>query len=271
LKLAISNLSFGDTPLYEVLPKLRDLGIDGIEIAPTAIWPNIDSIEMNDVKRAQNKINEYGLKVSGIQSLLYGHPEFQLFDKSTWPAMKSYLEKMIEIAGSLGANVAVFGSPRNRLKGEIKTEIANLIAAEFFSLLIPALEQNNVVLTLEPNAAEYGADYLMTYEDVNTLSNLIDSRVIGPQIDTGCLWMAGKDPLLAIDINIPEHIHISAPNMALVLGNESYDHFIQKIVEVDYKGWLVLEMLGDKIGNDFEWVESVKWIIQLRENLLGGL
>jgi D-psicose/D-tagatose/L-ribulose 3-epimerase len=244
--------------------------MDGIEIAPTAIWPDINSIRMNDVSKIRKEISGHGLQVSGIQSLLFGHPEFQIFDRSTWLAMKCHLERMIEIAGNLETGIAVFGSPKNRVKGILKTETANAIAAEFFSMLIPTLEVNNVVLTLEPNAPEYGADYLMSYEDVTKLSNLIGSEFIGPQIDTGCLWMVGVEPISAISTKMPEHIHLSTPNMEVVPGLGDFDEFIKRVIVEKYKGWLVLEMLRNHEGTGDEWLDSVNWIVQLRDKLLKG-
>jgi len=257
LKYSISNLSWGETPIDEMLPRIKEVGLHGIEIAPTAIWPEIKSSDFSDVKRMRDLIESHGLKVSGLQSLLYGHPDYQLFSRSTWSLMRSHLEIMFTLARTLGAEVVVFGSPRNRLKGDLPKDLANEIAAEFFATLLPSLERNNLTLTLEPNAPEYGADYLLNYSDVQQLSSLIKSPYILPQIDTGCLWMVGEEPSLAYRSFIPHHIHISSPNLGSVPGESNFKELFDLIRNSDYKGWIVIETL-DKSGD--KAIKAAKWM-----------
>ena len=192
--------------------------MNGIEVAPTLIWGDINNVTMKQVSLFRERVHSEGLQISGIQSLFFGHPEFQLFDKSTWPSMLLHLKKMLEIAGTLEAAVAVFGSPKNRVRGELEWHLSLKIAAEFLFQVEPILRENNVVLTLEPNAPEYGADFLLDYREVMELKNLMNSDYIGAQIDTGCLWMVKADPSEAIEIGIPKHIHLSTPNLDKVLG-----------------------------------------------------
>ena len=248
MKYSLSNLSWGKTPIHQMLPQIKNVGFHGIEIAPTVIWPEIKSVAVSEVEKMRNLIESYGLAVSGLQSLLYGHADYQLFSRSTWPMMRLHLEYMFSLAKTLGAEVVVFGSPRNRLKGELTDDLANEIAADFFATLLPSLEQNNLVLTLEPNAPEYGADYLLNYSDVRHLSSLINSPYILPQIDTGCLWMVGEEPADAFRSCMPRHIHISNPNLATVPGKSNFVELFDLIRESSYEGWLVIETLG-KSGN----------------------
>lgn len=257
MKYSLSNLSWGETPIQQMLPRIKQVGFHGIEIAPTAIWPEIKSTDILEIKKMRDLIEGCGLEVSGLQSLLYGHPDYQLFSKNTWPMMRSHLEFMFSLANTLGAEVVVFGSPRNRIKGQLPKDLANEIAAEFFTTLLPSLKQNNLILTLEPNAPEYGADYLLNYSDVRQLSKLIDSPYILPQIDTGCLWMVAEEPSVAYSSCKPHHIHISNPNLASVPGESNFKELFEQIRSSDYKGWLVIETLGES-GD--EAIKAAKWL-----------
>ena len=49
------------------------------------------------------RLQDNGLQVSGLQSLLYGKPDLQLLDRSTWPALLDHLRQVIGVAGALGA------------------------------------------------------------------------------------------------------------------------------------------------------------------------
>jgi D-psicose/D-tagatose/L-ribulose 3-epimerase len=260
MKFSVSNLAWGNTPLDQVIPKLANAGLHGVEIAPTAIWPDLDQVSDQEVLEFKGYLEDHNLVVSGIQSLLYGHPELQLFDQSCWGDLRKHLEKVIGVAGLLGADVAVFGSPKNRVRGALDINQAHEIAHTFFNQLIPCLQENRIVLTLEPNAPAYGADYLTTYEEVLNLSMRIGSRSIRPQIDTGCMWMVGELPENAISQFVPEHIHLSVPNLKQIPGKYEFDEFMSRAHLMNYNRWMVIEMLG--IGNDSSKVlfDTLAWV-----------
>jgi sugar phosphate isomerase/epimerase len=151
----------------------------------------------------------------------------------------------------------VFGSPKNRQKGTLDKGLANEIAAEFLSQLIPVLKRNGVVLTLEPNAPAYGSDYLINYLDVVELSALVSSSQIKPQIDTGCLWMVGEEPLSAFKICTPHHIHISTPYLGEVPGSLNFLDIFKEIKTSDFSGWLVIEALNKTIEQS---IAMAKWL-----------
>jgi sugar phosphate isomerase/epimerase len=174
--------------------------------------------------------------------------------------MLKHLEFMIDLAGSLGATVAVFGSPKNRIKGELTPLEANEMATRFFNRLAPCLAGNNVVLTLEPNAPAYGADFLVTYEEVVDLAQQINSPNIRPQIDTGCLWMVGVQPEDAYKLMTPQHIHLSTPFLGEVPGNHDFNELLNVVKSTNYKGWLVIEMLSTEGDNLIKALDSAKWL-----------
>ena len=257
MKISISNLAWGKTPLNEIIPKLAEAGIHGIEVAPTAIWPDLNNVRDKDLLEFKRQLEDYNLSVSGIQSLLYSHPELQLFEQNCWNDLKKHLEKVIRFGSYLSADVAVFGSPKNRVRGHLNTDKAHELAISFFRQIEPCLMDNNVVLTLEPNAQDYGADFLTTYEEVVSLSRDIDSPMIKPQIDTGCLWMSGEDPAVEFLKCTPHHIHVSTPNLGAVPGKSNFESFIDLINKTNFPGWIVIETLNTPFGDS---LEAIKWL-----------
>ncbi len=267
MKFSISNLAWGDIPLDQVIPKLAIAGLQGIEIAPTAIWPDLENLRDQEVIEFKNYLQSHNLVVSGIQSLLYGHPELQLFDQSCWPDLRKHLENVIRLGGLLGADVAVFGSPKNRLKGSLDLNQANELAATFLGQLDPRLRENNIVLTLEPNAPAYGADYLITYQDAINLSSSIDSENIKPQIDTGCLWMVGLSPENEYLLYKPSHIHLSVPKLEVVPGVYQFDNLMKLVHSSCYEHWLVIEMLGNGHHALDQVINSVRWLTNYKRRI----
>lgn len=261
MNLSVSNLAWGDVPLPHIAPLLRAAGVEGVEIAPTAVWPEAPDVDDAAIRRLQQSIDESGLAVSGVQSLLYGHPELQLLDSATWPALHEHLRRVLGLAGSLGADVAVFGSPRNRTRGRMSVAEADGVAAEFLTGLLPVLEANGVVLTLEPNAPAYGADYLTGYRDAVRLADLIGSQWVQPQIDTGCLAMVGEDPAEMAQVRTPGHVHVSAPQLKMPPGELDHRRLVRQLREAGYTGWVVLEML--QVAPDVQGaaVRAAEWLV----------
>ena len=260
MKYSISNLAWADTPLDQIIPKLALAGVQGVEIAPTAIWPNLNLLSDQEIVEFKKYLESENLVVSGIQSLLYGHPELQLFDQACWGDLRKHLENVIRIGGLLGADVAVFGSPTNRLRGNLESHHADELAEIFLKQIIPTLHRNEIVLTLEPNAPDYGSDYLTTYEEVLKLSQRIDSKNIKPQIDTGCLWMVDKSPEKAYEMFTPHHIHLSTPNLGQVPGNFNFEPLLNMVKQTNFDGWVVIEMLNKGMGGVDQILDSLNWL-----------
>ena len=263
MKLSISNLAWQDVSIKDIGPKLSAIGLSGIEMAPTKVWADFPNTSGVDIKNFRSELDSFGLEVSGIQSLLFGHPEFQVFDESSWREFRIHLEKTFKAGGQLGANVAVFGSPRNRICGNLSTEKITSTAIKFFKQLIPLLEDNNIVLTLEPNAPQYGADFLIHYLDVVLLSDQIDSPWIKPQIDTGCLIMVDEDPTRSAEFRLPAHVHVSVPELGLPPSGIDFVPFFSTLRKLEYGKWIVLEMISNKPGEISDAIESARWLAGL--------
>lgn len=258
--LSISNLAWPDAPVDDVAPRIKAAGMDGVELAPTAIWPHAPHVPSHEVREYAKRWRDHGLAVSGIQSLLYGHPEFQIFHPATWPGMREHLTRMIRLARDLGTHVAVFGSPKNRVRGELGDAEANAMCAEFITELLPVLADCGVVFTLEPNAPAYGADYLTHYADTVTLSDLIASPWVQPQVDTGCLAMVHDDPAQAVQTRIPAHVHVSTPNLLPPPGPVDHSALRQTLTSSLYDGWVTLEMLQAASDPLDKAVQSAQWL-----------
>jgi len=263
MKLAMSNLAFGGRfdPLIAV--SLKKAGLSGVELAPTAIWGTEKQPTSKQIRQERRRWADEGLQVPSIQSLLYGRSDLALFDRETWPALRHRLMQMAEIADLLDAGVMVFGSPRNRVRGDLGVESATSMAAEFFSSLVEPLEHVDVILTLEPNPETYGADFMTTYQEVLTVVDEIKSLHIQPQIDTGCLHLSGEDPAMNVRQRVPAHVHISAPGLgSLPDGDIDHEAFSERIRANGYRRWATVEMLHSNLAiGDLE--RAANWAVDV--------
>lgn len=262
MNLAVSNLAWGSLEATKIQDLLRSREILGVELAPTALWPEGPGVDPASVRRQAQFWSDAGMRVTGLQSLLYGHPELQLFDQACHAALLTHLSRMVELASALGARYVVFGSPKNRVRGDLSLEVADDLAASFFHRLVPVLEREGVTVTLEPNATQYGADYLTDYESCLRLSSLVGSVHVQPQVDTGCLSMVGVDPAAAIRRRTPAHVHVSAPMLGPPPGEIDHQAVRAALDEAGYDGWCTLEMLATGPEAAFEVLTStVDWFV----------
>ena len=259
MKLSVTNLAFPRGDVLKFAPQLVQSGITAVEIAPTMLWPNAPNVN-SEVREFASRAQDLGLQVSAIQSLLYGHTEFQLFDRTSWPSFRNHIRGMLRVAKELGAQVAVFGSPKNRIRGNIPESDAHVIAADFFHSIIPYLEEMGIVLTLEPNAPAYGADYLVYYRDVIELVELVDSSYIQPQLDTGCLDMVNDDSVRGIFQRSPAHVHVSAAGLAAPPAGVDHLAISNALHQSGYVGWVTLEMLQQAADSAMTTLSCCRWL-----------
>jgi sugar phosphate isomerase/epimerase len=133
--------------------------------------------------------------------------------------------------------------------------------------LIPYLEDANLILTIEPNAPQYGADYLTKYQDSVELVDCINSNWIKTQIDTGCAIMVNDDPIDLYKLRKPSHIHLSSPNMAPVPSEFNFKPFLKVVLKNSYSKWLVIEMLSSLDKENREALGSAKWLIKVMREI----
>ncbi len=243
--LSISCLALEGQLNDATLNEVVSAGFSAVEVVPTLLWPSFPNVSDAEVIALANMLNSHGVAASGMQSILFGLPTAQLLDRDTWPLIKERIRRVAHVSNLLGSSVLVFGSPKNRLRREMSKLEADCIATEVFLELVPVLEASSTTIAIEPNAPEYGADYLMHAAEVSALVARIGSTRIGCVFDSGCLHLVGDDLGNALRVMSPIHIHISEPRLEFPPVAVDHPELVYAITETGYHGWLVLEALHD--------------------------
>lgn len=255
MELAISSIAWSNEEEPAVAETLRELGVKNVELAPTKIWDDPTSVGIDEAQKIVDWWDGYGIRVVAFQSMLFARPDLKIFENaSTREACSEYLEKFILLAGMMGVQKMVFGSPKNRQRGELPVEDANTIAKDFFSELGETAKDNNVVLCLEPNAAQYACDFITTAKEGDSLVREVDNAGFGLHLDTACMALAGDDLGISIgsSIDILKHFHVSSPMLDQVEDRDDVDHRAAaaalKINE--YGGYVSIEMRPGEQGTN---------------------
>lgn len=193
IKLGISNIGWepqSDRIVAEILSRNF---VRYIDVAPTKYFDWLDKKSLIKSEKVKNFWLSHNVSIRGMQSLLYGRPDLNILRTSDKRALQDHFKRVFDIASAMGANRIVFGSPQNRIKGEISMREANSRAAEFFKSILDFLP-DGAVMMLEPNPTIYGCDYLTTTESALDLVRKIDSPNIRTQLDLGTCLINNEAP-----------------------------------------------------------------------------
>jgi len=246
MKLAVSNIAWPISQDEQVAELLLRAGITGVEIAPTKIWPNPLEATDSQILDYRRFWESRGLSIIAAQALLFGHPELTLFESAEVRKQTlDYLKGIIRVCALAGAKALVFGSPKNRKRGNRTAEDVWPEAVEFFTELGEAAHRAGTTLVLEANPADYGADFITRGAEALQLVQAVNNPGFQLHLDTACMQLAGDDPpsLITNSVKVLKHFHASEPHLApLGQGGIDHDTFRTLLEKDNYRGWVSLEM-----------------------------
>jgi sugar phosphate isomerase/epimerase len=261
MNLAVSSIAWTNEEEVQVAEKLRELGVKHVEIAPTKLWEDPTQTTIEQAKAYVDWWAQYGITVSAFQSMLFARPDLKLFesDENRREAVE-YMTKFLELAGVMGAKKLVFGSPKNRQRGEMSVEKANDIATKFFNELGDVASKNGVVLCLEPNAPQYNCDFITNAAEGRALVERVNNPGFGLHLDAACMALAGDNLGKSIheSKDVLEHFHISSPMLEQVEDREDVDHAAAAIAlkDISYDKLISIEMRPGDAGTNVERIEK---------------
>lgn len=246
MKLAVSNIAWSAAEDEAVLDLLAAQGVGEVEIAPTRLWPEWKGALPQAARDAGAAFAQRGFAVPALQSLLFGRPDLQVFGPPDNQArLLDHLAMVADLAAALGAKAMVFGSPRNRDRGDLDPATAAARAVEFFRRAGEVCAARGACLCIEPNPPVYGCNFLTRWAEAAELVERVAHPGIGLHLDTACIAMAGDDPAQAVREcrAITRHFHISEPQLG-GFEQPAIDHarIGQALRETGYAGWSSIEM-----------------------------
>lgn len=253
MKVSISNIAWekeNDETMYKFLQKN---GVEGLEIAPTRLFPDSPYDHINEAKETRKRLYEdYGLNISSMQSIWYGRNEKIFESEEQRNALLEYSKKAAEFANALGCNNMVFGCPRNR---NIENERDIETAYVFFDKMGEIALEAGTIFALEANPPIYNTNFLNKTNEVCEFLQNICSAGIKINYDLGTV-IENKEPVSDIKGMMEKinHIHVSEPYLAQIKYGEVHNKLVDYLFECSYSKYISIEM---KNTNDIECVKNV--------------
>jgi sugar phosphate isomerase/epimerase len=259
MTLSISNIAWLPDEERTIAALLRTEGVRYVEVAPTRIADDPRSLSRAALRDYRAFWNDHGISIRAMQSLLFNRPELHVFrDDAALRATVEYLRVIIDIAAQLGAEVLVFGSPKQRTIAGIDPGDVARREAEFFSQAGAAAAAAGVRFCIEANPPAYGCDYLNTVQEVVALLDRVPSEGLGLHADAAAMTMVGDPPEMLIALAPAlQHFHISEPDLALIgSGEVPHERFAAALHAGGYGRLVSIEMRAGALGENVARVRA---------------
>jgi D-psicose/D-tagatose/L-ribulose 3-epimerase len=254
MQLSVSNIAWGDADEAAVTELLPACGFSAVDIASTRYWRLPQEADSAARQALRDRWQAAGIRIHGMQSLVYGRPELRLFgDAAARAGLLQHLSDVCGLAADLGAGPLVFGSPQNRARGTLSFAEARAQALPLFRQLAESALQHGVTFCLEPNPAIYGCDFLQTLDEVGAVVAEIDHPGLRLTVDTGIMTI-NQEP---IEAGIERwftwigHVHISEPQLAPIgSGDVAHQRFARTLRRLGWQGTPAVEMRAQANGRN---------------------
>lgn len=246
MKLAFSNIAWAAEEDQAAMGLLRANQVQGIEVAPTRLWPNWQGATPEAAAAYAQAMLEAGFETPSLQSLLFGRPDLQVFGSMQQQAnLITHLARVAELAAAMRARVLVFGSPKNRDRGDLTPAQAMQHAIGFFRQAGQVCADAGVILAIEANPSYYNCNFVTRWQEAEELVRGCNHPGIGLHLDTACTVLAGDDPVAAVPqvADILVHVHASEPDLG-PFDRPRTNHLAvaDALRAVAYTGWCSVEM-----------------------------
>lgn len=272
MKFAICNETFVDWPHERAFEFARECGYGGIEIAPFTLAPDVREITETQKAELRWLAERFELQIVGLHWLLAKTEGYHLTspDAVVRKATADYLKHLGRCCRDLGGSVLVFGSPlqRNLLPG-VSHEEATEFAVEVFSAAMPALEELDVTLAIEPLGPAEG-NFLLTAAEAASMIARIGSPYCRLHLD--CKAMSSESrpipELLREYAPLLTHFHANDPNRrGPGMGELDFVPILEALGEIDYRGWVSVEVFDYSPGPEALARDSIEYLRECLERL----
>lgn len=259
MKIALSNLAWDRGEDKKILSLLLKYNISGIEIAPTKIWDHPTKISDKNLKTYKNMWLNSGIQIVAITSLLFGHPELQIFsDQKTREQTIEYLSHIIRLSSYLGAKAMVFGSPKNRSTFGLPKKEVEKISEDFFYQVALIAKKFGIFFGLEANPSLYGTNFINTTDEAINLVKKVNHPNFRLHMDCGTMTINKEDYTKTIDAGFPYtcHFQISEPGLKPIPTKLTNHKKIAKTLkDLNYNKWISIEMPLQKYSRHLFYIE----------------
>jgi sugar phosphate isomerase/epimerase len=249
-----SNIAWNVNENDQILDILSEHKMNKVELALTKFykWEDIDYSNLITIK---NYFENNNFKIYSLQAITYGL-DYNLFSETD--KLFGHVKDVLYYAHILGCKRIVFGSPKNRSHNDNFNEST---AINFFTELNILAKQHDIIVCIEPNAREYGCNFLWNLEQTYEFVKKLKCSHIKMMADTGCMSFENDDisDIYKYKDEI-EHIHLSERYLNPLTNIHTNHEKLSDILLDSNKTFVTVEMTecGNNISNIYNTILFIK-------------
>lgn len=246
IKFAICNEVFQGWRLEDAFAFVKDVGYDGVEIAPFTLAERVEQIPLEERKRIRELAEKFGLEIVGLHWLLVSPPGMHLTtpDDSIREQTKAYFRELIRFCADLGGKIMVVGSPKQRsLVAGDTYEAAWERTKAFFADLLPLAEELNVTFCIEALPNE--TNFIPTLEEAIRFVREMNHPNLQTMIDVKSAVNEGLklDEAVHKAAAYLRHVHANDVNrLGPGMGEVDFTPLAKALKEINYDGFVSVEV-----------------------------
>lgn len=267
---AVCNELFEGWSLEQTATFAASVGYQGLELAPYTLCQSVTDLSGQERRHIRHTIERAGLTVAGLHWLLARTAGLQLNDPD--PAIREqtagYLLDLIDFCADVGGEVLVFGSPGQRTPraGWSYTEAWEW-TAEVMARCGERAGERGVVFCIEPLM---GSTFIETVDEAVQLVRQVDHPHFQMMVDVKSMAQDPRPIPEQIRTVAPwiRHVHVNDPNqLGPGMGEIEFHPILAMLDEVDYRGWLSVEVFDFSPGVEFIARQSLENLLAAKDKI----
>jgi len=263
---AICNEVYEKRPLQDVCKSIREIGYDGIEIAPFTLAEEPLQITASQRREYRDTIQSEGLGYVGLHWLMVSPKGLHVTtpDRDLRARSWKHIDHLIDLCADLGdGGIMVFGSPMQRgaTGGISRIDAMNNYSEGLAGVAPHALDRGVTILVEALPKAQ--CDVINSLEEAVSIVNAIGSPAVRTMFDSHNAVDEVEPHAVLVDryFDLIRHIHVNEMD-GRHPGTGDYD--FKPVFEVlrrrGYHGWISLEAFDFKPGAEKIASESLRYI-----------
>ncbi len=245
--LAICNEMYKDEPIEQVFARAKQMGYDGVEIAPFTLAESADQVPAARRKEIARAAADNGIRMPALHWLFVGPAglHFTSPDPAVRRRSADYLRALVDLCADLGGSILVHGSPRQRsFEAPDTFEDACRRAEETIRDLVPHLRARKVAWCCEALSPKE-TNFINTAEQAAQFARAVDAPdAVGIMLDVKAMSFMPDGPVKTVQRfgSIARHLHVNTPE-GKGPGMAEYDFapILQAAMQAGYTGWVSAE------------------------------
>ncbi|MGC8739145.1 MAG: sugar phosphate isomerase/epimerase family protein [Candidatus Hydrogenedens sp.] len=271
IKIGICNEIFKEwNDMERTIKYVKDLGYDGLEIAPFTISKYVTDIPAETRKEIRNIAEKVGLEILGIHWVFVGpenvyltHPDPEIRNYTA-----HYLKELANFCADIGGKIIVFGSPKQRnVMRDTSYNQAFNYACEVFAQAMPVCEKRDVTICME-QLTHWETNFCHTVEETIELIEAINHPKFQLLLDTKAMafLQEPREVIIRKCAKYLKHYHANDENLlGPGMGKVDFTPIVQALKDIRYTGYMSVEVFKFDLGPEKIATDSIQYLKKFLE------